>query len=53
MAAEPTVPNRIADPLSVPLTARVLGGVESLIVPFRFDPDSFQLRVNVPPYVPL
>jgi hypothetical protein len=40
-------------PFTVPVIGRVTGGAESLMLPFRFDPDCCQVRVNVPWEAPL
>jgi hypothetical protein len=52
MAREPTVPNGMVVPLTVPWRLRVPAGAESVIVPLRFDPDCCQLRLNGPWYAP-
>gem|GEM_PF-3590201 len=52
IAAEPTVPNWMAPPCTVPWTLG-LPSVERLIVPLRFDPDCCHVRVNVPVKAPL
>jgi hypothetical protein len=55
IAGPPTVPNLIEPPLTDPWMASVPPGLR-LIVPARFDPDCFQVRLNVPenapPYCP-
>ena len=55
-AVEPTVPNLIEPPSTVPFTGTV-PDVDSVILPCSFDPACSQLSVNVPenvpPYVPV
>ena len=53
MASEPTVPKRIEPPFTLPWMSGVPGGLESLIVPFSFDPDCVHFSVNEPWKVPL
>jgi hypothetical protein len=52
IADPPTVPNLIASPFTVPLTASV-PDVDNVMEPCSFDPDCVQLSVNVPEYAPL
>jgi hypothetical protein len=53
MAAEPTVPKRILVPVTLPDRLSVSAGSESVMVPRRFDPVSYQLSVNVAEDAPL
>src|SRR4029079_842774 len=50
-AVEPTVPNLMASPSTVPFTGTV-PDVDRLILPASFDPACTQVRVNVPENVP-
>ena len=50
-AVEPTVPNLIEPPSTVPFTGTV-PDVDSVILPCSFDPACSQLSVNVPENVP-
>jgi hypothetical protein len=52
MAADPTVPNVIRVPLTVPVSLSVCVGAESVIRPLTLDPCCCQLRVNVPEKAP-
>ena len=53
IASEPTVPNLMVLPWTVPLMLRVTGGAESLMLPLTTDPDCCQVSVNVPWKAPL
>ncbi|MDX6308479.1 MAG: hypothetical protein QOI06_1525 [Nocardioidaceae bacterium] len=48
MAAEPTVPNVIFVPFTVPFSLSVPPADDSVILPRRLDPLCCQLRLNVP-----
>jgi hypothetical protein len=48
IAVEPTVPNLIEVPCTVPLMGSVLGGLEIVMVPRKRVPDCRQLSLNVP-----
>jgi hypothetical protein len=52
MAVDPTVPNVIALPLTVPVRCTVPPG-DRWIVPLSFPDDSVQVRTNVPEKLPL
>jgi hypothetical protein len=46
--ADPTVPNVIVLPFTVPWMSMVPPAFGRSIVPLKVDPDSVQVRVNVP-----
>ena len=52
IAAEPTVPKVIELPRTLPVNGTFERSVESLIVPFNFEPDCVHWTVNVPWKVP-
>lgn len=53
IAVEPTVPNRIAPPVTVPLTGTVPPVLDSMMVPANAEPDCCQVKLNVPVNAPL
>jgi hypothetical protein len=53
IAADPTVPKVILEPLTSPFRRSVVDGAESLIVPLRAVPFCCHDRWNVPLYAPL
>lgn len=53
MAVEPTVPNWMVPPLTLPLMLVVCGGAERVMSPVSFDEASVHLRTNVPEKEPL
>ena len=56
IACDPTVPNWIRPPATLPLMGTAPGAVERLIVPLSFEDDCVHCRTNVPlndpPYLP-
>jgi hypothetical protein len=53
LAPAPTAPNVIAPPCTLPVQLYVPLGDDSVIDPFKFEPDCVHLRVNVPEKAPL
>jgi hypothetical protein len=53
IAWDPTVPNWIRPPTTVPLIVTAPGAVERSIVPVSFDVDCAHRRTKVPVYAPL